>query len=234
MIKNYKKFNEGLLDKLQGPTQEEIFNNLKNNPTKLLKYSIDNKFEEGIKYALKNGAEIYEFLRYINFEITDLDSIDYLIKEYGINTNQLTFKIKSLIDDNNDLLNTNTFRSFIKNGLDVNFKHDFFLRVSAYHGYVETAKLLLEKGSHADILDNQPIYQAAMNGHLEMVKLLEENGADVNTKNYMPLRLAASGGYIDVVRYCLTKYTTQEVIDGCIEEAEHNKHYEVVKLLKSV
>jgi len=204
MIKNYKKFNEGLLDKLQGPTQEEIFNNLKNNPTKLLKYSIDNKFEEGIKYALKNGAEIYEFLRYINFEITDLDSIDYLIKEYGINTNQLTFKIKSLIDDNNDLLNTNTFRSFIKNGLDVNFKHDFFLRVSAYHGYVETAKLL------------------------------EENGADVNTKNYMPLRLAASGGYIDVVRYCLTKYPTQEVIDGCIEEAEHNKHYEVVKLLKSV
>ena len=57
MIKKYNEYiKESLLNSLEGPSQQEIIENFKNNPDKLLKYSIDNEYLEGVELALENGA----------------------------------------------------------------------------------------------------------------------------------------------------------------------------------
>lgn len=58
MITKYKLYKESLLNKLDGPSEDEIIDNLKNNPNKLLKYSIENNFKRGIEIALSDGAKI--------------------------------------------------------------------------------------------------------------------------------------------------------------------------------
>lgn len=55
-ISTYLNSNESLLNRLEGPTQQEIIENLKDNPDKLLRYSIDNEYLEGVELALENGA----------------------------------------------------------------------------------------------------------------------------------------------------------------------------------
>jgi hypothetical protein len=53
-MKNYKQFlNEGLLSKLQGPTKEEMINNLKYKPLKLYQIAMDNDDDELKKTASK-------------------------------------------------------------------------------------------------------------------------------------------------------------------------------------
>lgn len=57
MLKKYNEYiKESLLNRLEGPTQQEIIENLKDNPDKLLRYSIDNEYLEGVELALENGA----------------------------------------------------------------------------------------------------------------------------------------------------------------------------------
>jgi len=59
MIKKYKQFNEGILDKLTGPSEEEFWNNIKGlHPTEKLRKSIGAEYLYGINYALNHGAEL--------------------------------------------------------------------------------------------------------------------------------------------------------------------------------
>ena len=79
MIKKYKIFKESLLNKLEGPNEEEVLDSLKDNPDKLLKVSLDLNFIKGINFALENGAKIknlrnnnlydkiFKYLNYIIF-----------------------------------------------------------------------------------------------------------------------------------------------------------------------
>ena len=47
MIKNFKLYTVGLLNKLEGPSEEDINDILKDNPNKLLSHSIKNNFKRG-------------------------------------------------------------------------------------------------------------------------------------------------------------------------------------------
>ena len=68
MIKNYKLFKESLLDKLEGPSEEEIF-----------KYFVDKKeWEEVFHYSVK-----YNNLKYFKLSLENLSKYKDL---YGIHT----------------------------------------------------------------------------------------------------------------------------------------------------
>ena len=232
MIKNYKKFNEGIKHLLVGPTEEEIINGLKDKPNILLDYSIRNNFLSGIKYAVSHGASVFKLVRELKLTVDKLDIIKFLKNEYDVNINDFSYNIHKIIDDNNKLINSDDFKYLVENGLDVNYKHDFYLRIAAYYGYVDIAKLLIEKGSHVQALDNQPIWQASMNGYLEMVKLLVENGADIHTGDDRPLRFSAGMGHVDMVKYCLTKNPSMISVILSLEEAQEQKFLDVVEILK--
>ena len=78
------------------------------------------------------------------------------------------------------------------------------LLMAAEYGYVDTAKLLLEKGSSVNFRDESgytALHWAAREGHLEMVRLLLKRGAAVNPqdrKSCTPLYLAVKHGRHDV------------------------------------
>ena len=94
MIKNYKLFKESLLDKLKGPTEEEIKDYFKNNPNELIRKSIEcnsiNKkilSVDNIKRAIEMGADINSSVRgyqgtLLSFvcEVGDYDLVKYLIE----------------------------------------------------------------------------------------------------------------------------------------------------------
>ena len=223
---------ESIKHLLVGPTEDEVIDQLKDKPNNLLDYSIRNNFLSGIKYAVSHGANVFKLVRELKLKVESLDIIKFLKEEYDVNVNDFSYNIHKIIDDNNELINNVDFKYLVENGLDVNYKHDFYLRIAAYHGYVDIAKLLIEKGSHVDTLDNQTIWQASMNGHLEMVKLLEENGADIHTGDDRPLRYSAGMGYIDVVEYCLTKNPSMTSVITSLEEAQEQKFLDVVEILK--
>ncbi|CAG5116949.1 unnamed protein product [Candidula unifasciata] len=77
-------------------------------------------------------------------------------------------------------------------------------------GYLELAKLLLEKGASVASTDKNlatPLHGAVDNGHIEVVKLLISHGANINSQNYRgdtPLHLAAYRGFTDITQ-CLIK-----------------------------
>ena len=59
MIKNYKQFNESLKDKLVGPTEDEVLDNLKLRPNDLLLKSCKIGFLKGVEIALNRGADVH-------------------------------------------------------------------------------------------------------------------------------------------------------------------------------
>ena len=62
MIKNYKQFNESLRDKLVGPSDDEVMDNLKHlSPDELLRKSCKIGFLKGVEVALKKGADIHYY-----------------------------------------------------------------------------------------------------------------------------------------------------------------------------
>jgi len=229
---NYDDLNESIRSLLVGPTEDEVLDQLKDNPQKLLDYSIRNNFLSGIKYAVTHGADVFKLVRSLKLNIDSLEIIKFLKEEYDIIIDDFSYNIHKIINDNNKLMNSEYFIYLVENGLDVNYDYDFYLRVAAYDGYVDIAKLLIKKGAHVQSLNNQAIWQASMNGHLEMVKLLVENGADIHTTDDRPLRFAAGMGHLEMVKYCLTKNPSLTSVVISLEEAQEQKFLDVVEVLK--
>ena len=88
------------------------------------------------------------------------------------------------------------------------------LFIASGKGYLEIVKLLLKAKADVNVTDNvgaTSLYFASQNGHAEVVELLLSAGADVNAK----AKVGGRGRY----------YSPLDV-------AEHNKHEQVIKLLK--
>lgn len=79
MIKNFKLYKESLLNKLQGPTEEEILNE---NPDLFLKISIEDDNVEGVKKALNHGANPFYNYCYL-FNLCGNEEIKKLLFEYS-------------------------------------------------------------------------------------------------------------------------------------------------------
>ncbi|VDD85940.1 unnamed protein product [Enterobius vermicularis] len=86
-------------------------------------------------------------------------------------------------------------------------------------GQIEIVKLLLERGTEANIKDEfgrTPLHLALQNGCLSLVKYLIYKGAEVNSKDdckRTPLHYAAANNQIDVLRYLTDKKADVEAKD---------------------
>ncbi|KAF7191788.1 putative ankyrin repeat protein [Pseudocercospora fuligena] len=80
---------------------------------------------------------------------------------------------------------TSSLDQYISAGIPVNLtnhKGDTLLMLAAYHGHLETSKMLVEKGADLDILNDRGqsiVAGAVFKGYEEVVRLLAESGADL-------------------------------------------------------
>lgn len=97
---------------------------------------------------------------------------------------------------------------FVAKCKDVNIRDSIGnapLSWAALFGYVDTVKLLLQKGANvnnASINNKTPLMKASEKEHYEIVELLIKSGARVNTqtkKGWSALMWAAEKGYIEIV-----------------------------------
>ena len=80
MIFNFEQFNESLLNKLEGPSKEEVLNNI--TPDELLYKSCTKGDYENAKFALENGADVH-YLKDICIRMSSKYEIIKLLIEYG-------------------------------------------------------------------------------------------------------------------------------------------------------
>jgi len=86
MIKNYKQFNEGIKSLLVGPSEEEIWNNIKDlSPEALLIKSCKSGLLIGVKFAIEKGVNIHiaeDIPLRITSKNNNYDIVEYLLTNY--------------------------------------------------------------------------------------------------------------------------------------------------------
>jgi ankyrin repeat protein len=81
---------------------------------------------------------------------------------------------------------TAELEQYISHGIPVNLtnhKGDTLVMLAAYHGHLETLKMLLDKGADMDVLNERgqsPIAGAVFKGYDEVVALMAQRGADLH------------------------------------------------------
>jgi len=128
LLKQYSKkdLNEGIKHLLVGPTENEVLEQLKNEPQRLLNYSISNNFKKGIEIALDSGANIhmlwsgdlfklFKIMNYTNEQIINNTNISKL-KDYALLKNNKELLKYAL--ENGEQLNADTIKDLFYNDFD--------------------------------------------------------------------------------------------------------------------
>ncbi|MCZ6470247.1 MAG: ankyrin repeat domain-containing protein, partial [Gammaproteobacteria bacterium] len=120
-------------------------------------------------------------------------------------------------------------KRLLSKGADINevgsrsFRYGSALHLAIREGYVDIAKLLLDRGAEVDVLDPNdftPLHNAAWNGNLDLVKLLLDAGADINASTYdgdTPLSLAQNNDQAQVAEFIQTRLQASSVVDAKVE-----------------
>jgi ankyrin repeat protein len=134
-------------------------------------------------------------------------------------------------------------------GINVNHPTDKGITpfsVACSNGHVKVMERLLSIKSvdvhRTSKSGSSPLFFACQNGYLEVVKrLLCVNGVDINQQNYSGLTaliIASHEGHTNIVRILLRQlniHLNKEALGRtALNWATHNKHYDVVSLLKNV
>ena len=189
-IHNNKDFylnNPKISKKIMG----EIFNAIDN-------YDIDN-----LKELLNNITDINiinEALRNA-VELSDFDIIKYLVEEKGANLNyynNYALIITAAFDNFVDLL-----KYYENKGIDIHYRNDLALRLSANNGNTNILKYLIKRGANIHTYDEYALRHSAQEGYLDIVKILIKNGADIHAKNDYALISSAKNGHYKIVKYLI-------------------------------
>jgi hypothetical protein len=164
---------------------------------------------------------------------------------------QLYLKLFSLTDENNhelidelmdDMINyfgveeinkmpdsiACKFVSRIIDNIDIN---EIFINVAEL-GYLETVKILINRGADIHIDNDEAIRWASLNGHLEIVKFLFGKGADIHADNNCAIRMASKNGHFEIVKFLFDKNADIHADnDYAIRLASSNGHLKIVKFL---
>lgn len=134
---------------------------------------------------------------------------------------------------------------FIARCKDVNIRDSIGntpLSWAARFGYVDTVKLLLQKGANvnnASINNKTPLMEASEKGHYEIVELLIKSGASVNVqtkKGWSALMWTAEKGYIEIVSMLIEVDADLSARNNKGERAltiaQKNNHQETAKIIE--
>ncbi|WP_102028692.1 ankyrin repeat domain-containing protein [Salirhabdus sp. Marseille-P4669] len=149
-------------------------------------------------------------------------------------------KLKQLIGDNNEILNTQTsfgtwlhvaakkghleiVEYLIDKGIDINARGGTFdasaLNLAAGEGHLEIVKYLIEHGAELDVslAKRNPLFGAIYGGHKEVVEFLVEKGIDIsikytgeNIKNMDAYEYARQFGQTEIAEYLKKKIKERE------------------------
>lgn len=172
MITKYSLFNESIKHLLKGPTEDEIFDNLKDStPNELLKKSCKIGFLKGVNYALENGADLYLTDGMVLSEMKEILKLNYdevfdLIKD---------LEPKDLLTRSIEVGSIKSLKLAISKGAD--FSHlgaeQTILHISVVNGYYDIVKWILDKGIK-DLHWDWYIRLARKDKHYDIVELLKE------------------------------------------------------------
>ncbi len=149
-------------------------------------------------------------------------------------------KIKQLIGDDNEILNTQTsfgtwlhvaakkghleiVEYLIDKGIDINARGGTFdasaLNLAAGEGHLEIVKYLIEHSEELDVslAKRNPLFGAIYGGHKEVVEFLVEKGIDIsikytgeNIKNMDAYEYARQFGQTEIAEYLKKKIKERE------------------------
>ena len=148
MIKKYKIFKESLLDKLNGPTEEELFNNIKNNPEKLFDMGVELNKKEWIILSFKKDKE----QNYKNSGFCSFNDIADFFEKYKLSDDE---KIEIL-----DLLKTATF----------------MLKVSIKSDFVKGIIYSIKRGADVNKISPNLYIGVVRRNNIDVLRTLIENG----------------------------------------------------------
>ena len=113
MIKKYKQFNEGVLQHLSGPSEDEV---LKENPNAYLEYAVETNSIEKINKALEHGADLLNDECYI----FTLELSDELLKFFKEKIN-----LPETVDEFIEKLFSNLKQRKTESGKETEFYNDY-------------------------------------------------------------------------------------------------------------
>jgi len=228
MIKKYKQFlNEGVLDNLTGPSEEELWNNFKDySPQLLLEKSIIIGFLDGIKKAIENGANLQiEEVIYTAALFGDEDIIKYLLDAGALVTNEVVMDIEhELIEENETskktIDNINLIKSYIKEvpKQKVSKFKNFVSKFKHNEGILDKLKGPSEEEikKQLDGLYGFKLLKKSCKLHYlpGIIQGLNEEGDNIN----FVLKLCLESNYIDGVDYALKNGADKNFIMDCDDE----------------
>ena len=183
MIKKYKIFKESLLNKLEGPSEDEVINNLSKNPNKLLLFSCEEGLLEYVKKSLENGADIHykkDSAVKIVAQDGNLEILKYLIsKGANFRVDSDTPMEYAAFGGHLDII-----KYLVEMGVKIYFNSSKALDAAIRNGHLDVVKYLVEKGINVRI-HKQFLDIASRHGHLDIVKYLIGKGADFYNQNAM-------------------------------------------------
>jgi len=199
MIKKFNKFNEGLLDKLKGPNDEEIWKILnKLDPKDMMFKSAEIGFYPGIEKAIELGADIKDREDFENAygEYDDQNILDVVAyKGYE----ELFDKIyKNFVSDSKKR--------------DTKYLNHLLINVCKTNN-ISFAKKLIEMGAKIYAYNNRALITASEYGQLSMIKFLLENGAYIFADHNDALKRGIEGNYTDIVKFLLEKGADLDDVD---------------------
>ena len=185
VLKTYKIFKEGLLNKLEGPSDEEVWNNLKKlSPNNIFAKSCENGFFYGVKKSMEMGADIFSHFEYENDWNDDYSGLEYLIKNNNLDIFKYIFDIYEIKDYQQDELNST-------------------LAIAVYYGNIVAANILLDNGAKTNS-DEYSMLDIAVdknvnNSHYNVIELLLKYGADIHSNNNYAIKKAKQKGYTEII-----------------------------------
>lgn len=212
MLKKYKQFiNESILNYLKGPTEEDVWNKLKDETD-------ETKFFNKLR-QLQLTPQLYKLAK---------DKIHSFLKVFPCGTKLIICSTLGLLSDvkeliqmggirNNDysaaLCNASIYGHYdivkfllsFKKNINIHYWEDGGLRYAASNGFIKVVQLLIEKGADIHAKNDYALRYAVGKNHLNVVKYLVKHGANIHAENDEALKIAAENGLIDVVKYLKSK-----------------------------
>lgn len=182
MIKNYNKYiNESILDKLKGPTLEEMEEFAKNDPKTLMETSIKQGYIDGVNRAIEKGVDLnYYFSNYLHLAVIygRYEIVEILLnKGIEFRESSISAAYENGYDKIAELILTYfnyTFKSFIEK-----FPNEH-LRISIHYNKIDEVKKAIKNGANVNKSLANFLFNALLNKRNDIAKCLIVHGATVD------------------------------------------------------